>query len=79
MEIDHFVMNTWKTINGKTIIVQQPLRDDDCTLLIIIVIYYIMYFSALQDATDSLKLKPDWPKGFFRKAKALAGLKVSIT
>lgn len=38
-----------------------------------------MYFSALQDATDSLKLKPDWPKGFFRKAKALAGLKVSIT
>jgi hypothetical protein len=25
---------------------------------------------------EALKIKPDWSKGYFRKAKALAGLEV---
>ncbi|NXP53065.1 TTC31 protein, partial [Heliornis fulica] len=32
------------------------------------------YEEALRDAQMSLRLKPGWPKGFFRKGKALRGL-----
>lgn len=34
------------------------------------------YEEALKDAQESLRLQPGWPKGFFRKAKALQGLQV---
>ena len=34
--------------------------------------------SALGDANSAIKLNPDWPKGYFRKAKALVGLGVSF-
>ncbi|XP_035170354.1 tetratricopeptide repeat protein 31-like isoform X2 [Oxyura jamaicensis] len=33
------------------------------------------YEEALRDALMSLSLQPNWPKGFFRKGKALRGLK----
>ena len=33
--------------------------------------------SALDDANSAIKLNPDWPKGYFLKAKALVGLSVS--
>ncbi|XP_040412036.1 tetratricopeptide repeat protein 31 isoform X2 [Cygnus olor] len=33
------------------------------------------YEEALRDAQMSLSLQPNWPKGFFRKGKALRGLK----
>jgi len=32
---------------------------------------------ALKDANKVISLSSDWPKGYFRKGKALAGLKVS--
>eukprot|EP00731_Ephydatia_muelleri_P020992 Em0013g719a len=32
------------------------------------------YKSALDDANSAIKLNPDWPKGYFLKAKALVGL-----
>lgn len=32
------------------------------------------YEKALEDASTAIKLKSDWPKGHFRKGKALAGL-----
>ena len=31
---------------------------------------------ALQDADMAISLAPDWPKGYFRRGRALAGLKV---
>ena len=34
-------------------------------------------FRALKDADRAVKLAPEWPKGYFRKGRALAGLKVS--
>ncbi|NXI44035.1 TTC31 protein, partial [Galbula dea] len=34
------------------------------------------YEEALRDAQESLRLQPGWPKGFFRKGKALRGLQV---
>ena len=38
----------------------------------------IVLFSALQDATEALRINEDWPKGHFRKGKALVGLKVCV-
>lgn len=35
-------------------------------------------FRALKDAERAIALAPDWPKGYFRKGRALAGLKVSF-
>lgn len=37
-----------------------------------------MCHRALKDANKVISLASDWPKGYFRKGKALAGLKVSI-
>ena len=34
------------------------------------------YEKALQDADVAISLAPDWPKGYFRRGRALAGLKV---
>jgi len=34
-------------------------------------------YRALKDANKVISLASDWPKGYFRKGKALAGLKVS--
>ena len=31
---------------------------------------------ALEDACNAISLKADWPKGYYRKGRALAGLKV---
>ncbi|KAG7492605.1 hypothetical protein MATL_G00016130 [Megalops atlanticus] len=33
------------------------------------------YDSALSDAEQSIQLAPDWPKGYFRKGRALMGMK----
>ena len=35
------------------------------------------YFRALKDAEKAISLSSEWPKGHFRKGRALAGLKVS--
>ncbi len=35
-----------------------------------------LFCRALQDALAALHLEPNWPKGYFRKARALCGLKV---
>ena len=35
-------------------------------------------FSALQDANEALRINEDWPKGHFRKGKALVGLQVCV-
>lgn len=34
------------------------------------------YEKALQDADIAISLAPDWPKGYFRRGRALAGIKV---
>ena len=36
------------------------------------------YEKALQDADVAISLAPDWPKGYFRRGRALAGLKVFL-
>ena len=36
------------------------------------------YIRALEDASTAINLKSDWPKGHFRKGKALAGLEVIL-
>ncbi|XP_074643081.1 uncharacterized protein LOC141900199 isoform X2 [Tubulanus polymorphus] len=36
-----------------------------------------LYEKALRDADKAISLAPDWPKGYFRKGRALAGLKLS--
>ena len=36
------------------------------------------YEKALQDADVAISLAPDWPKGYFRRGRALSGLKVLI-
>jgi hypothetical protein len=42
-------------------------------------IYFtILKFSALSDAEKAIYLEPLWPKGYFRKGRALFGLKVSL-
>ena len=33
---------------------------------------------ALSDAERAIFLAPGWPKGYFRKGRALAGMKVSL-
>ena len=43
------------------------------------VIFFIMfYFRALKDANKAISLAKTWPKGYFRKGRALSGLRVSI-
>ena len=37
------------------------------------------YEKALQDADVAISLAPDWPKGYFRRGRALAGLKVLVS
>lgn len=34
------------------------------------------FFRALRDADKAINIASDWPKGYFRKGRALAGLKV---
>lgn len=34
------------------------------------------YEKALQDADIAISLAPEWPKGYFRRGRALAGIKV---
>lgn len=34
------------------------------------------FFRALKDAERAILLQKDWPKGYFRKGRALAGLRV---
>lgn len=34
-------------------------------------------FRALKDAEKAIHLSKEWPKGYFRKGRALAGLRVS--
>ncbi|GCB68495.1 hypothetical protein scyTo_0013836, partial [Scyliorhinus torazame] len=36
------------------------------------------YSLALEDAETSIRLAADWPKGYFRKGRALLGIKVSV-
>ena len=36
------------------------------------------FAKALQDAEVTISLAPVWPKGYFRKGRALAGLKVGL-
>lgn len=38
----------------------------------------IFYIRALKDAEKSVALCPSWPKGYYRKGRALLGLKVSL-
>ena len=33
-------------------------------------------FRALEDSDAAIELSPEWPKGYFRKGRALTGLKV---
>ena len=35
-------------------------------------------YRALKDAEKAISLAKDWPKGYFRQGRALAGLKVSL-
>lgn len=37
------------------------------------------FLRALKDAEKAIRLAKDWPKGYFRKGRALAGLNVSIS
>lgn len=36
------------------------------------------YEKALRDADKAISLQPDWPKGYFRKGRALGGLKLNV-
>jgi len=40
------------------------------------IIFIFLYFRALTDSDSAIRLAPEWPKGFFRKGRALTGLKV---
>ena len=40
-------------------------------------VFFQYLFRALKDAEKAIKLSKDWPKGYFRKGRALAGLNVS--
>lgn len=62
MVTDLFVMNT---VNNMT-----------STFLLNLMKFIVC--RALADADEALKIKSDWPKGYFRKAKALAGLEVTM-
>lgn len=43
------------------------------------VFIYTCLFRALKDAEKAISLAKDWPKGYFRQGRALAGLKVSFS
>lgn len=47
-------------------------------LTCIIYLFDIFYIRALKDAEKSVALCPSWPKGYYRKGRALLGLKVSL-
>ena len=47
-------------------------------LLLLLGMFVFCYFRALSDADNCIELATEWPKGYFRKGRALAGLKVSI-
>ena len=44
-------------------------------------LFFVFCFSqnsALKDANRAISLAKEWPKGYFRKGRALAGLKVRL-
>jgi hypothetical protein len=41
------------------------------------IIQHFAHTRALEDAEKAIALEPQWPKGYFRKGRALFGLKVS--
>ena len=60
--------------------------DFKCVILYLSVPTYILkyknhcfalFLRALRDADKAISIASDWPKGYFRKGRALAGLKVS--
>ena len=38
---------------------------------------FFFIFSALRDAESAIRLAAQWPKGYFRKGRALTGLEVN--
>ena len=54
---------------------------DDVTVTGLFLLYSRSFYTcrALEDACNAISLKPDWPKGYYRKGRALAGLKVGKT
>lgn len=40
---------------------------------------YFVFFRALKDAENAIRLADKWAKGYFRKGRALAGLRVRLT
>ena len=49
-----------------------------CVIILLKKLSFFQYlFRALKDAEKAIKLSKDWPKGYFRKGRALAGLNVS--
>ena len=49
------------------------------TLNIKIIVFkeFALFLRALRDADKAINIASDWPKGYFRKGRALAGLKAS--
>ena len=53
-------------------------EDNEDSAILTIVINIFSFFRALKDAERAITLAKDWPKGYFRKGRALSGLRVSI-
>lgn len=47
-------------------------------MYILSTVFFFFYFRALKDAEKAVALCPSWPKGYYRKGRALLGLKVSL-
>lgn len=69
----YFVVEKYISVNNKIKLVMFVINAT-----LIIYLFDIFYIRALKDAEKSVALCPSWPKGYYRKGRALLGLKVSL-
>lgn len=78
LEIGHIVLIGNINLIGKKTMIKMGLNFgiEGEELNFLFITMCLIFSRALKDAERAILLQKDWPKGYFRKGRALAGLRV---